>query len=387
MLRYVIAPTGRYVKASHDVVRHCRLNSDAKILLLYVQGLPESEAARPLGEHARRLGITGRAFQKAKRQLVEAGYFHDWRWQGERGRWMTEQVFANVVLGAEDAARARDGAPPSARPPTVGGPTGRRAGGHLRKKKNEEKNSSRPPTASVAERRAEAVVEAPPKVLVDAPTVALVDGPAIPLVDGPAVSLAEAPPAALAEVPPVTLAEAPTEPLVAGPTVTPAAGRSAPDGDRTSPELLLRQKMFEPHLAEAERVLLSLRHTDRRLRLGAVEARELAASAVEWFLRGAGPRELREALTTGLPAEGVYYAPGFLRRRLADKLPEAAPSLTQQQHRSRTSQVPTRPAQFVTCQGPGNEHVFRPVADETHCAPCRQSRAEAAYAATFADQV
>ncbi|MFH8981143.1 hypothetical protein [Streptomyces varsoviensis] len=371
MLRYVIAPTGRYVKASHDVVRHCRLNSDAKILLLYVQGLPESEAARPLGEHARRLGITGRAFQKAKRQLVEAGYFHDWRWQGERGRWMTEQVFANVVLSAEDAVRVRDGAPPSARPPTVGGPTGRRAGGHLRKKKNEEKNSSRPPTASVAEARSEAVAEAP--------TVALVDGPATPLVDGPAVSLAEAPPAALAEGSTVTLATAPT--------VTPAAGQPAPDGDRTSPELRLRQKMFEPHLAEAERVLLSLRHTDRRLRLGAAEARELAASAVEWFLRGAGPRELREALTTGLPPEGVYYAPGFLRRRLADKLPEAAPSLPQQQHRSRTPQAPPRPAQFVTCQGPGNEHVFRPVADETHCAPCRQSRAEAAHAATFADQM
>ncbi len=303
MLRHVIAPTGRYVKASHDVVRHCRLNSDAKILLLYVQGLPESEAARPLGEHAARLGIKGRAFQKAKRQLIEAGYFHDWRWQGERGRWMTDQVFANVVLGAEEAIRVRDGAPPSAQPPTVGEPTGRRAGGYLRKKKNEEKNSSRPPTAPAEE------------------------------------------PAA---------AEPPLEPL--------------------------RQAILAPHLAEAERVLLSLRHTDRRLRLGVAEARELAVAAAEWFLRGARPAELREALTTGLPPEGVRYAPGFVRRRLTDKLPEAR-SFPEQQRRSSTSEPPPPPAPFATCQGPGNEHVFRPVAAETHCGPCRQARAEAAYTA------
>ncbi|MEV0280025.1 hypothetical protein AB0I22_27035 [Streptomyces sp. NPDC050610] len=275
------------------------MNSDAKILLLYVQGLPESETAKPLGEHAARLGITGRAFQKAKRLLVESGYFHDWRWQTERGRWVTEQVFANVVLSAEEAVRVRDGEPPSVQYPTVGAPSGRSVGGSLRKKKTEEKKSSHPPT----------------------------------------------------------------EPAVAD-----------------DPEAALRRKILEPHLAEAERVLLSLRRVDRRLWLGAAEVRELAGAAAEWFLRGARAGELRDALTTGLPPEGVRYAPGFVRRRLADRLPEA-PSFAEQQRRSRMDEPPSPPARFATCQGPGSEHVFRPAADETHCGPCRQTRAEAAFSA------
>ncbi|MEV0280854.1 hypothetical protein AB0I22_31305 [Streptomyces sp. NPDC050610] len=325
MLRHVIAPTGRYVKAAHDVVRHCRLNSDAKILLIYVQGLPESETGRPLSEHAARVGIKGRSFQKAKRLLVEGGYFHDWRWQAERGRWITQQVFSNTVLSGEEAARVRDGAPPSTQSPTVGGPTGRRAGGHIQKKKNEEKNSSLPPTV--------APLEEPPAQ----------DRP-----DGPAAT--EGPP-----------------PL-------------APSAER------IRQAILAPYLAEAERVLLSLRHVDRRLRLGVSEARELAGAAAEWFLRGARAGELREALTTGLPPEGVWYAPGFVRRRLTDKLPEAR-SFAEQQRRDHAAQPPSPPARFTTCQGPGSEHVFRPVADETHCGPCRQARAEAAYSAARAEPI
>ncbi|MFD7424663.1 hypothetical protein ACFV6M_30055 [Streptomyces californicus] len=66
MLRHAIAPSRRYTKASHDVVRHPRLCSDAKILILYVQGLPEGEAGLALSEHARKLGIRGRAFQRLK---------------------------------------------------------------------------------------------------------------------------------------------------------------------------------------------------------------------------------------------------------------------------------------------------------------------------------
>ncbi|MFE7115265.1 hypothetical protein ACFU99_07535 [Streptomyces sp. NPDC057654] len=349
MLRHVIAPVRRYVKASHDVVRHRRLESDAKVLLLYVQGLPESEAARPLGEHAAQLGIKGRAFQKAKQQLVEGGYFHDWRWQGERGRWMTDQVFANVVLSAEEAVRVRDGdgsaspnpqpcPQPSAQIPTVGGPTGRRAGGYLRKKKNEEKNSSHPPTIAPREE---------PREQDHCPA-------------GPAP-------------------DAPPDPS----SVPSSAPSSDPSSDPHEP---LRRAILAPHLAEAERVLLSLRHADRRLRLGVAEARELAGAAAEWFLRGARSGELREALTTGLPPEGVRYAPGFVRRRLTDKLPEVR-SIPEQQQRAREAEPPTPPPQFTTCQGTGNEHVFRPVADETYCGPCRQERAEAAYSAAHAEPI
>ncbi|MFD0626358.1 hypothetical protein ACFQ2K_30260 [Streptomyces sanglieri] len=83
MLRHVIAPSVRYTKASNDVVRHPRLDSDAKLLVLYVQGLPDDAARKPLGELAGKVGIKGRVYQKAKKQLVAHGYVHEWRSQGE----------------------------------------------------------------------------------------------------------------------------------------------------------------------------------------------------------------------------------------------------------------------------------------------------------------
>ncbi|MET8439860.1 hypothetical protein ABZ601_05600 [Streptomyces sp. NPDC012842] len=149
MLRHAIAPSRRYTKASHDVVRHPRLTSDAKILLLAVQGLPEEAAARPLGEHARKLGITGRAYQRSKEQLVAHGYVHEWRDQGERGRWVTEQLLSNVPLTPEEASVLRHGRteePPGARKPTVGGPVGRVTGRQLPVEEEREKNSPHPPS-------------------------------------------------------------------------------------------------------------------------------------------------------------------------------------------------------------------------------------------------
>lgn len=133
MFRHAIAPLRRYTKASHDVVRHPRLSSDAKVLLLYVQGLPDDESGKALSEHALRLGIKGRAYQKAKEQLAGSGYLHEWRWQSDRGRWMTDQLLSNVTLTREEANVARCGAevhrPPSGPNPAVGGSGGPRAGG------------------------------------------------------------------------------------------------------------------------------------------------------------------------------------------------------------------------------------------------------------------
>ncbi|MFK4065880.1 hypothetical protein [Streptomyces sp. NPDC029674] len=147
MLRHAIAPTRRYTKASHDVVRHQCLNSDAKILLLYVQGLSEADvSARSLGEHAARLGIKGRAYQRAKQLLTDSGYLHAWRWQGDRGRWVTEQLLANVTLTGEEAGRARvgDGPSPTVQAPTVGGP-GTREPGDSYPEEQREKNLPHPP--------------------------------------------------------------------------------------------------------------------------------------------------------------------------------------------------------------------------------------------------
>ncbi|MGW0961484.1 hypothetical protein ACWD4K_21235 [Streptomyces gelaticus] len=308
MLRHAIAPSARYTKASNDVVRHPRLNSDAKILLLYVQGLPDHTAFEPLGELARKLGIKGRAYQKAKRQLIEHGYVHEWRSQADGGRWVTEQLVANTALSGEQAIQLRGASPapsplavpPGVHFPTVGEPTVRTAGGYEPVEDHSDKTTPHPPSK------------------------------------------------------PSELSER------SGPSEPPKPDRSPPPAD---PALLAR----------AERVLLSLRHSRRELHLGVREAAGLAVDAVKWLERGLSESDLRQALLAERPREGVRSAVGFLRYRLAQKLPE--PRTTPQ------SYDPTRPRELVECQGPGDPHTFRPVLDETECTPCRLIAANTMYAA------
>lgn len=178
MLRHVIAPSRCYTKAAHDVLRHRRLNSDAKVLLLTVQGLPDAQADQPLSEHARTIGLTGRAYQKAKKLLVEHGYVHEWREQGDGGLWATQQFFSNVPVTAEEAARLRKEqavgvVPPGARNPTVGEPGSRSAGGQLPVDEELGKNDPHPPSEAAPEPESEPVsapeepqpdVDLPPEV-------------------------------------------------------------------------------------------------------------------------------------------------------------------------------------------------------------------------------
>ncbi|MFI1224163.1 MULTISPECIES: hypothetical protein [unclassified Streptomyces] len=152
MLWHAIAPSRRYTKASHDVVRHPRLGSDAKVLILYVQGLPDGCTDLALSEHARKLGLKGRAFQRAKEQLVMCGFVHERRVCGERGRWVTQQLFSNAplaeaeVLGLWCDAGIGVSSSPSAHSPAVGRPGTRTVGRQLPVDEEREKNSSRPPT-------------------------------------------------------------------------------------------------------------------------------------------------------------------------------------------------------------------------------------------------
>ncbi|RST12466.1 hypothetical protein E2C00_10595 [Streptomyces sp. WAC05374] len=277
MLRHAIAPTRRFTKVSHDLVRHRRLGSDAKLLVIYVQGLPESEAAKPLGEHADALGMKPRAFQRAKEELLANGFFHHWRWQSGRGLWITDQLLSNVTLTGEEASRVRDGVAPEPPAPPASPPP--------------------PPPPSA------------PK----------------PTVGDPG--------------PPVVVGSPPEE----------------EDREKNTPHP-------PPEVVRAERVLLSLRHTNRDLWLGVREARGLADAAAEWLRRGFSTADLHHALTTGLPPGGVRSVVGFLRHRLVEKLPVP---------------LEPRPAArpLVVCEGPGDDHVFRPVGDETHCGPCRQAAA------------
>ncbi|MFI2313787.1 hypothetical protein AMK17_09285 [Streptomyces sp. CB00072] len=317
MLWHAIAPSRRYTKASHDVVRHPRLSSDAKVLILYVQGLPDGGTDLALSEHARKLDIKGRAYQRAKEQLLLCGFVHERRVVGERGRWVTQQVFSNVPLADAEVSPLWCGAglgvapSPSTRFPTVGQPGPRTVGHQLPVDEEREKNSSHPPTET---------------------------------------------------------------PCV-------AAGL----------ESLTAEEV------EAERVLLSLRQVSRGLHLGVAEARVLVGQAVEWLRRGVSVGELRRVLSSDLPEGGVRSAVGFLRHRLAEKMPEATVPAAREVQPMREREpvpepepsasdaapppaVPRYVPPLVTCPGPGPEHVFRAMAGETECPDCRQAAAWARWA-------
>ncbi|MEU9359204.1 hypothetical protein AB0D35_14025 [Streptomyces sp. NPDC048301] len=300
MLWNAIAPSRGYTKAANELVRTPRLSSDAKILLLYVQGLPDDRRDAALSEHARALGITGRAYQKAKKLLLSGGYLHERRKQGGRGFWTTEQLLSNVPLTPEEATGARAAgseisaeAPvvsPGERYPTVGEPGSRDVGGQKPEEEERGKNTSHPPTE--------------------------------------------------------------------------------PHAEETGPE------PSEAEAAAAERVLLSLRHAHRSLRLGVPEARKLVKLAVVWLRRGVTAAEMRRVLTGDLPGKGVRSAVGFLRHRLMAKMPEEPAPVPP------PVQAPPVPP-LRTCATPGDEHLFRPVPgeeEETLCGPCRLDAARAVWA-------
>ncbi|GGZ12942.1 hypothetical protein CP967_17650 [Streptomyces nitrosporeus] len=323
MLWHATALSRAYTKAANDLVRTPRLSSDAKILLLYVQGLPAERRAVALSEHARKLGIMGRAYQKAKKLLVVHGHLYEWRRQDERGHWVTEQLLANVALDPAEASELRAAGAgvviadvvevsPGERNPTVGGPGGRAAGGYTPVDEEREKNSSHPPTETTSTKP-----EPEPS-----------SGPGSELGSGS---------------------------VVVGP--------------------------WSAQEAEAERALLGLWRVHRSLRLGVVEVRRLVGLAVEWLRRGVSVEELCRVLGSDLPSAGVRSAVGFVRWRLVQKLPEApaCPSgLTRSGGagvglvgRGEGVQLPLQVG-WVTCQGPGDEHVFRGGEGDTHCGPCRR---------------
>ncbi|WP_433400170.1 hypothetical protein [Streptomyces sp. CA-146814] len=309
MLWHAIAPVRRYTKVSHDVMRHPRLNSDAKVLIAYVQGLPDGQVDRALSEHAREVGIKGRRYQTAKEQLVVNGFVHERKVPGARGLWATHQLFSNVPLSDADArALWREvgvgvDTAPSAQSPAVGSPGARSVGHQLPVDEELGENSFHPPTQAADNE----------------------------------VELA------------------------------------ALSGEE----------------AQVERVLLSLRECRRDLRLGVAEARSLVALAVEWLRRGVSGAELRQVLSSGLPPGRVRSAVGFLRHRLVQKMPEApepepAPESAPVPEPDPVPEPAPKPppvvAPLVTCQGPGNEHVFRSYGGATECADCQQAAAWARWA-------
>lgn len=329
MLRHVIAPSRDFTKASNGILYSRRMNSDAKVLILIVQSLPEEDRYEALGKYAEELELTPREYRNARKDLIANGYLHEWKWQNDRGRWVTDQLASNVTLTREEAIALRDGGPPespSDREPKVGPSRSRKARTFKPVDKDWGKDSPHPPSEAQAQREQ-----------------------------------AQEPPQGQ---------EQPQEPE------DPPSGTDPDDSDPDGPG-------GDPELIAAERLLLSLRHSHRDLLLGVREARGLAEQAAEWLRRGVSAADLCRALTAYLPSNGVRSAVGFLRHRLTVKMPApVAPDIPGALGVQGTPNVPeappeppTRPAPLIACEGPGNPHVFRPAADETHCGPCRQEAA------------
>nr|WSX78507.1 hypothetical protein OH826_34465 [Streptomyces sp. NBC_00899] len=75
-------------------------------------------------------------------------------------------------------------------------------------------------------------------------------------------------------------------------------------------------------LGAAAALLHRVTAAEPRLRLGTAEAIALAPLVTGWLEQGHGPRDLAQALLSGLP-ERVHSAPALLRDRLTRKLPPA----------------------------------------------------------------
>ncbi|MGH4034322.1 hypothetical protein ACQB60_35990 [Actinomycetota bacterium Odt1-20B] len=134
MFRHVSAPARFFSQVPNEIIRHPRLSSDAVRLLTWQLSLP-AEAEESLSRTARRAGIGKVAFLRAKGQLKDEGYVHEWREQVERGRWRTRQLVSKVPLVREEAIRLAGGGAdesmqvaPTGGAPAAGAPVGRSVG-------------------------------------------------------------------------------------------------------------------------------------------------------------------------------------------------------------------------------------------------------------------
>lgn len=152
MIRHAIPPARFFSQVPNEIVRHPRLSSDAVRLLTWQLSLPD-DADESLSKTAGRAGIKKVGFLRAKHQLKDEGYLHEWREQVEGGRWRTRQLVSNVPLSAPEAALVRDGGTspaPGGRIPTAGEPTRRAVGRHPHQHPSGN-TSNRPPHGEATE--------------------------------------------------------------------------------------------------------------------------------------------------------------------------------------------------------------------------------------------
>ncbi|WP_124272710.1 hypothetical protein, partial [Streptomyces sp. ADI96-15] len=345
---YRSAPKRSFTTLPNSTTRDKHLSWAAMGILSYLLGLPDG--SRTSVRQLAGLRAEGRdRVAAALRQLEEFRYLRRVKRQGPTGRFTTDYEVFDVPYADEPDASAEPGVAslgevcvavsgnPASGGPTVGAP------GHTLTGKT---GSTRPPTLGVpspgadgpqaqdagcGERRpkrrrarreaAEEQVPAGQLAAARAESAATVPGPRAPLDDRPAVpaeTATQTPPTPPATDPVTSLP--PPEPSGAPPIVwetsEAAEGEVPPPDPADAPQ---RPRREEPLTGSAE-VLARLGQRDRRLTLGADEARQLAPLLDEWFAVGADEASVFHLLTSGLPPR-VHAAAALVADRLRRKKP------------------------------------------------------------------
>jgi hypothetical protein len=320
MLRNVIAPERDFTQIANAQLWDDNLSDAAFRLLVRAVALaPGRVRATTVTELAAGLAGGRITMDRARRQLAGAGLLHSTRWRDATGQVRTESLISNVPIGQAEAdelfaVRFAEGGPD-------GGPG-------------------------------------------DGPDDGMRDGSGVYSDGGPGAGKRGAGRAALRSSGTAlptggTLGQGEISPLPSPQLPAPRRRRRPePDGPPLREAPLTEEPVHaDGDLAEAERVLLSLRRSDQRLVLGAAEVARLAPLAAEWLARGVSSAGLLHALTAGLPVQ-VKCPSALVRCRLRDKMPSAL-----------------RAVPLVACTA--CERVFRPVGEERRCAGCRQANASA----------
>ncbi|MFD6782819.1 hypothetical protein [Streptomyces diastaticus] len=351
------APKRAFTTLPNATARDKRLSWTAAGILTYLLGLPDG--SRTSVRQLAGLRDEGRdRVAAALRQLEETRYLRRVRSRGPAGRLSTHYEVFDVPYVDEPGVPGLPGVPEAAaaRGPLRGNPDSgepRDGGsGHTHTGKT---GSTRPPTLGVPSpgalgaesagpggrrrQRGRAGAEAEPRERRTEPRgqgLARDSGPA----PAPAPASDPAGPARLVPAPrgpdgargaePVSTASAPTAatspatpleaPPIAWETAEAAEGQMPPPDPADAPQ---RPRREEPLTGSAE-LLSRLGLRDRRLTLGADEARELAPLLDEWFAVGADEASVFHALTSGLP-DRVHAAAALVADRLRRKKPAPRP--------------------------------------------------------------
>ncbi|MGN4159795.1 hypothetical protein ACRWOO_08920 [Streptomyces sp. NEAU-PBA10] len=345
---YRSAPKRSFTSLPNATTRDKHLSWAAMGILSYLLGLPDG--SRTSVRQLAGLRAEGRdRVAAALRQLEEFRYLRRVRRQGPTGRFTTDYEVFDVPYVDEPDASAEPGVAslgevcvavsgnPASGGPAVGAPGPTLTG---------KTGSTRPPTLGVpspgadgpqapdagcGERRpkrrrarreaAEELVPAGRLAAARAESAVTLPGPRAPLDDRPAEpaeTATQTPPTPTATGP--VTSPPPPEPSGAPPIVwetsEAAEGEVPPPDPADAPQ---RPRREEPLTGSAE-VLSRLGQRDRRLTLGADEARQLAPLLDEWFAVGADEASVFHALTSGLPPR-VHAAAALVADRLRRKKP------------------------------------------------------------------